>query len=418
MKKTSPFILMIPCVIFAVLILFACSKPQHKDAPAAENTPTAEIQTPVLIEGKKEPLELLYNTISNPGTQTQNGFYRSVDTGESFSNIVYIDFSSQRMVYLCAQPNCLHRTPDCTSYLDSELSRGGFTACADSLYFFSPNGEIWRMNLDGSEREKIYTGAAAANLNTDLAYDGDNLFWIQTIPSGEKSTSRLVCLNLSDYNLQELCTFDETVSIAAVQDRNIVLQHRFTDETMSVGKFDVDTQQETRIYTDENASAKYGLVDLTRYVYIDYTDKSVKEIIFGEQNPITLLENLDMNENTPIYVNELRDDHFAFTIHRPNGDNSYMIHDYYSIDLTTGNMVNQLPVIDNMGEETSAEIVADMQDAYLVRCGIQSVTYHTVMDDGTIQQREGPFAQYGMISKENYWKGISEYTAIQSDVNL
>ena len=39
---------------------------------------------------------------------------------------------------------------------------------------------------------------------------------------------------------------------------------------MSVGKFDVDTQQETLIYTDENASSKYGLVDLTRYVYIDY----------------------------------------------------------------------------------------------------------------------------------------------------
>ena len=274
------------------------------------------------------------------------------------------------------------------------------------------------MNLDGSEREKIYTGAAAANLNTNLAYDGDNLFWIQGIPSGEKSTSRLVCLNLSDYNLQELCTFDETVSIEAVQDRNIVLQHRFTDKTMSVRKFDVDTQQEALIYTDENASAKYGLVDLTRYVYIDYTDKSVKEIIFGEQNPITLLENLDMNENTPIAINEMRDNHFAFTIHRPNGDSPYMIHDYYSLDLTTGNMVNQLPVIDNMGEETSAEIVADMQDAYLVCCGIQSVTLHTVMDDGTIQQREGRFSQYGMISKENYWKGISEYTAIQSDVNL
>ena len=274
------------------------------------------------------------------------------------------------------------------------------------------------MNLDGSEREKIYTGAAAANLTTDLAFDGDNLFWIQTIPSGEKSTSRLVCLNLSDYNLQELCSFDETVSIAAVQDRSIVLQHRFTDETMSVGKFDVDTQQEDLIYTDENASAKYGLVDLTRYVYIDYTDKSVKEIIFGEQNPITLLENLDMNENTPIAINVMRDNHFAFTIHRPNGDSPYMIHDYYSLDLTTGNMVNQLPVIDNMGEETSAEIVADMQDAYLVCCGIQSVTLHTVMDDGTIQQREGRFSQYGVISKENYWKGISEYTAIQSDVNL
>ena len=81
MKKATSFILMIPCVILAMLILFACSKPQHKDDSAVQNTPTAEIQTPVLIEGKKEPLELLCNTLSNPGTQTQNGFYLTVDTG-------------------------------------------------------------------------------------------------------------------------------------------------------------------------------------------------------------------------------------------------------------------------------------------------------------------------------------------------
>ena len=169
MKKTTPFILMIPCAILAVLILFACSKPQHKDAPAADSA------------------------ISNTFTSAGDGLYVTTDSGiyelqtvfPNSASIFYTDVNTKERVFLCANPNCTHADESCSSYIatpsamfppmilhvDNQLLIV-FTEVTDSS---NPYGML--MNMDGSNRRTVFKLAPNQYIQGGFCSSGNDLYF-------------------------------------------------------------------------------------------------------------------------------------------------------------------------------------------------------------------------------------------------
>ena len=211
--------------------------------------------------------------------------------------------------------------------------------------------------------------------------------------------------------------YDATGVLEAVNNNNLVVRLLSQDSTSQIVLFDVTTNTE-QVLRNGDSSTEYGRISSDMYVYFDYADKSIKSFSLTEKSTRTIIDDLPVGENAPIYINEFIDNHLAFTIHHANGDDPYMIHDYYSLDLSNGNLVRQLPIADNKGEGTAAAIAADMGSSYLVRSAIKVEEHNILMDDGTVSVQEGPFSYYSIISKEDYWNGISNYRPISVNISL
>lgn len=410
--------------IFAIC-LTSCNKPisdisvvdSNVSSNLSQESELPNDSHPKNIEGKKENLRLLRSSNNNLGTYNREGFYRLITLSENASNIVYIDFKSEQLIYLCNQPSCIHSDSSCPSWMGNGLEGGALIADDNIMYYFANNGEIYQMNPDGNEKEKIGNQAVGSQLMGDLATDSDNLFWIQSKSDGSSTYSELYVINLSSKEISLLARFEDVTTLCETSGRFLLLRHDTLEGQTLITQFDVDTQNEHTLRSGDSGY-EYGASTHDRYVYIDYRDKSVKEYFYKSGELKTLQSNIPMDGSTPIYLNALVDDHFVFTIHRANGNSPYMIHDYDIINLTTGEISYLLPTADNMGEETAAEIAAITADKYLVRYKISDTTYHILMNDGTTSIQQGPLAQYAFIDKDDYWNGYPNYTAVDIKIKI
>ena len=171
---------------------------------------------PKTIDGRKEDLRFLRSSNNNLGTYNSEGFYRLITLSEGSSNIVYIDFKNEQLIYLCNQPSCTHSDSSCPSWIGNGLEGGALIADESVLYYFANNGEIYQMNPDGNQKEKIGTRAAGTQLVGDIATDGDNLFWIQSQSNGTVSYSEIVC---------NQPIFERNLSTRTIRRCNYVMRH-------------------------------------------------------------------------------------------------------------------------------------------------------------------------------------------------
>lgn len=426
-KKNQHHFMYLCVLIISIFTLFmvGCNKAMsdisvdesNVSSDLSQKSESTNDSRPKTIDGRKEDLRFLRSSNNNLGTYNSEGFYRLITLSEGSSNIVYIDFKNEQLIYLCNQPSCTHSDSSCPSWIGNGLEGGALIADESVLYYFANNGEIYQMNPDGNQKEKIGTRAAGTQLVGDIATDGDNLFWIQSQSNGTVSYSELYVINLSSKEISLLARFEDATTLCATYGRALFLRHDTVDGQTLITQYTVDTQEE-RTLRSGDSSYEYGASTHDRYVYIDYRDKSVKEYFYKSGELKILQENIPMDGNTPIYLNALVDNHFVFTIHRANGNSPYMIHEYNVVDLTTGEISHLLPTADNMGEETAAEIAAITEDKYLVRYKIVDTTYHILMNDGTTSIQQGPLAHYAFIDKDDYWNGNPNYSVVNINIKV
>lgn len=185
---------------------------------------------------------------------TQEGYYYISTEPQKLQDkslgycLMYMDYASCREVYLCSAPGCGHDTKDCTAVLPYEafpahtsklfLYQGALYLLsrqydADGTYATSlAEGEIglgsvssvnpmpaalYRMNPDGTGREKVFSFDPDLTLEGVLALDGQGLYAVtkklssQKTGTGEYTSSSqrtLVYLDLSSYDLSQECSLE------------------------------------------------------------------------------------------------------------------------------------------------------------------------------------------------------------------
>lgn len=164
------------------------------------------------------------------------GYYYIKDEDNS-KNIKYFDYSAKKEIYLCNKPNCKHDTEDCSSYLDMAGSSDLFVY-NNYLYLISGTGSsitisanigedgtntiqtgggtpiIYRMNLDGTNKTKLFECPSGVELTSSFIFEGNNLYTfflksksIETAKSSYTSmeTNRdLVKINLETKKYEEI----------------------------------------------------------------------------------------------------------------------------------------------------------------------------------------------------------------------
>lgn len=151
---------------------------------------------------------------------TENGYYRMGPYRENeYSHLLYLDYATQQEVVVCSDSSCKHDTVNCASvffdeyafqnhlfvfqdYLyclttdidqDGALSSGGFSSNNLSDDFKEINDEqeskrratLYRMNLDGTEREKLWQSDAGYIAETEVFGDGTGFWFVTKQPSAE-----------------------------------------------------------------------------------------------------------------------------------------------------------------------------------------------------------------------------------------
>lgn len=163
--------------------------------------------------------------------------YYYINEGDNGRNIKYFDYSAKKEIYLCNKPNCKHNTEECSSYLDISETNDLFVY-NNYLYLISGTGSsvtisatigedgtsttqtggqtpiIYRMNLDGTNKTKLFECPSGVELTSSFIFEGNNLYTFflksKTIENAKSSytsmeTNRdLVKINLETKKYEEI----------------------------------------------------------------------------------------------------------------------------------------------------------------------------------------------------------------------
>ena len=163
--------------------------------------------------------------------------YYYINNGDNGNNIKYFDYSAKKEIYLCNKPNCKHDTKECSSYLDIAEANDLFVY-NNYLYLISGSGSttimsatmgeegtsipevggptpiIYRMNLDGTNKTKLFECPSGVELSSSFIFEGNNLYTFfsknKTVELSKNSYAsietdrKLVKINLETKKYEEL----------------------------------------------------------------------------------------------------------------------------------------------------------------------------------------------------------------------
>ncbi len=137
-------------------------------------------------------LTYLSTTTYPPGAQTANGYYflqygtedGILAKGTASQNIMYIDYASQKCIYLCNSPGCSHDDETCTSFIDATDSAMNIYSAGDKLLLFCTGFVPY---------EDDTAEAVLPHIDT-MDQNGQNRRTLATFKSGQYvDSSNLVC---------------------------------------------------------------------------------------------------------------------------------------------------------------------------------------------------------------------------------
>lgn len=194
------------------------------ESSATENKPDADNSTSEneRIPSRDHDLRMIYSgecgiMDNHDRTEciTESGYYsiKHLNEDSYFENLTYIDFATKTEIPLCSDSSCKHDNESCTSCFSNILSDCLFVN-GDYLYLLSSdidqdqyisnsdNGawsgglepleiyaSIFRMNLDGTDRQKIWEADNLGDvIEGNVFADGDDILFIAKTPTAEKTS--------------------------------------------------------------------------------------------------------------------------------------------------------------------------------------------------------------------------------------
>ena len=203
------------------------------------------------VSSENGNLQLLSNRYGESACNTENGYYYlTTDTnklrdGSYGTHLMYMDFATGREIYLCSTAGCKHDSLDCPAVFsyedfpvvstipfvfgdrlcilsreydnDGSVSQGMFNIGGDGSSVESRPAVLYRANLDGTGREKIFTFDAGLTLEDKVIGNDKGIYVITKKLSADKdgnetyttsSERKLMFLDLSSLSLSEVCSMD------------------------------------------------------------------------------------------------------------------------------------------------------------------------------------------------------------------
>lgn len=371
--------------------------------------------------------------------------------GRHVSHLMYMDIAARQEIYLCSNAACAHNTVDCTSVLlydDFPPYTTALFVWSGNLYIMSkeqdhdgysmatvdfggdglvPGGMsiesrstiLYRVNLDGTDRNKVYTFDSNVTVEDFVVGDAGGLYLITkklTTQQGNgqsyqtSSERKLIYLDLSAKTETEVCSMDfgDHISwdVIGGSGRMLILygvdfgryvspeeMHgddiRIYDDSYDVfATLNVDNASLHEIYRAYAPKARSYVVDRDKLYFAVHGSGSIIRVDLRTGEEATLC---NIAENS---------------IGGMIGDRLYCYgsgHTYYFVDVNTGEISHSGLVNKTTG--WSLTLIAEFGDQVLVNYD----------SDGSFSSY-GSFSptreHYGLIRKEDLYAGIDHFAPI------
>lgn len=384
---------------------------------------------------------------------TDNGCYylthemQRLSDGQYACHLMYMDFAARQEIYLCSNTGCIHNTMDCTSVFPMDEFPPYSTALFfwnDSLYLMSKDMDrdgtavvnvfgddsgikteskptvLYRMEPDGTNREKVYTFDPNVTVEDFVVGDADGLYLITkkvSTKQGEgtayqtSSKRELIQLDLSAQKETVLCSMDfhDDISweVIGCTGRLLVLhgidfgrevseeEKHSDDSAIYDDSYDVfatlavDSGIPSEIYRVYGAKARSYVTDKDNLYFSVLGDGSITSVDLRTGGQ-TVLCRIAQDSIWGIIGDQL------YT--RDSGD-----YTYYFIDVNTGEIRHSGLVNKSLG--WSLDIIAEVGDQVLV-----------IYDCDATANGDGSYSvngyYYGLISKEDLCAGKDNFILI------
>ena len=397
------------------------------------------------------------------GCHTQEGYYyleketKELSDGSYGSHLMYMDFAALQEVYLCSDAGCSHDSADCASVLlfdDFMPYTTMLFPYQEKLYLFAKEQDqdgsmqtnyaegdsgwgavepdpsiLYRANLDGTGREKVYAFDASVAVEDLVMGDEKGLYLVTKKLTSEKdgldsythSTDRkLVFLDPTKGELSEVCSMDFggniSWKVAGCYDRTVIVQgtdygrevsdqelfaedgfkELYENSSQVIAALNLDSGQLTEKYRISNSQENSFLL-AGNALYCSLADGgTVKEI------------NLDTGEERSVYnqpgkyyyLNCVIGDKLCCSDMSGDGDGDGT---YYYIDINTGEISHSGLVNKSLG--WSLEFRAVLNKDVLV-------VYDYEATPTGEDSYEITLYQHGLISQEDLFAGNDNFRKI------
>lgn len=402
----------------------ACSSPNQ----AAAAQPSSFPNQTAAAEPSSSPradLVALQSDGVNWGAGTEDGFYfiNPIVRKDGSCNLMYADYKSEQVVYLCSQANCAHDSASCTSYLMPTPGGVMPERVGDKIILFYRNpfrsveseepARVESINFDGSERQTIHTFRPEESPYTTMVTDGQNIYFVleavQKDSSVRKNLAKLDTLTGDLALLQEMSVENHEFIWGCCGEDLIVYQCEMQDSrcTYQLSRWNFRSDHRDVIYTwksgfpilYENSLALKGddgyfhLLDLkenTDFTFTQYTtpESCSSNIVFADSEGIVI------RELAPTSANTASTRFFSLTKDGKTTDFSL--------------------VMDDDGDKNIFQPVYTINDhEYLVYAGDELKTNFMTDPDGTSQYVQIPCPLFSIMSKSDFYSGLDTQRLMQ-----
>ena len=402
----------------------ACSSPNQ----AAAAQPSSFPNQTAAAEPSSSPradLVALQSDGVNWGAGTEDGFYfiNPIVRKDGSCNLMYADYKSEQVVYLCSQANCAHDSASCTSYLMPTPGGVMPERVGDKIILFYRNpfrsveseepARVESINFDGSERQTIHTFRPEESPYTTMVTDGQNIYFVleavQKDSSVRKNLAKLDTLTGDLALLQEMSVENHEFIWGCCGEDLIVYQCEMQDSrcTYQLSRWNFRSDHRDVIYTwksgfpilYENSLALKGddgyfhLLDLkenTDFTFTQYTtpESCSSNIVFADSEGIVI------RELAPTSANTASTRFFSLTKDGKTTDFSL--------------------VMDDDGDKNIFQPVYTINDhEYLVYAGDELKTNFMTDPDGTSQFVQIPCPLFSIMSKSDFYSSIDTQRLMQ-----
>lgn len=379
---------------------------------------------------------------------TEKGFYYLTED----MHLMYIDYNTQKEVYLCTDSSCRHDNEDCTALFSDFGTDSVLFVWGDYLYFLnrdydddgamsifigetSPEAQgsadtLYRMKLDGTDRTKVFTFPDKQTTEKFVMGDGDSLWFItkelkNTTEDGTTLTSssnrQLVKYSISKNEIVDtlsLALDDDTFyKPVGCTDSKVVLYKiaypdgmseedasKLSDEewlkatrnsNIQYVALDLNTEKITELYSFKNTGLRSTGFVSDGYVYLsDCSSGTIMKI------NVDTAEAKVLCNTTKNYIYMVTNDVLCCM----DSSSDVADNNYYFIDKETGEIKTSTLTIKNIG--WSLELRAAASDKFLV------VNEYDAKELG-----DGGYEIYGkkfaLIAKEDMYNSRANYLPIE-----
>ena len=403
----------------------ACSSPNQAAAvqPSSSSNQAAAAQA---SSSPRAELVALQSGGVNWGAGTEDGFYfiNPIVRKDGSCNLMYADYKSEQVVYLCSQANCAHDSASCTSYLMPTPGGVMPERVGDKIILFYRNpfrsveseepARVESINFDGSERQTIHTFRPEESPYTTMVTDGQNIYFVletvQKDSSIRKNLAKLDTLTGDLELLQEMsvenhefiwgcCGEDLIVYQCEMQDSRCTYQlsrwnfrsdHRDVIYTWKSGSFPILYENSLALKGDDGYFHLLDLKENTDFTLTQYTtpESCSSNIVFADSEGIVI------RELAPTSANTASARFFSLTKDGKTTDFSL--------------------VMDDDGDKNIFQPVYTLNDhEYLVYAGDELKTNFMTDPDGTSQYVQIPCPLFSIISKSDFYSSIDTQRLMQ-----